>query len=135
MYIYIFTITAMIEYKEFKKIVEIIFDEPSKKKSDRFIESLCLSLHRKIKGFDREDIIQALNLHSVRKTLLRNQFPQSTVYKAIANLNNKKLIEGRYLSAEKETLSHDEKPDIVKKCLQIIYSGDSKKMEGMNIGE
>lgn len=125
----------MIEYKELKKIVEKVFDEPAKKKSDRFIESLCLSLHRKIKGFDREDIIQALNLHSVRKSLLKNQFPQPTVYKAISNLNKKRLLLGEYLSAEKETLSHDEKPDIVKKCLQIIYSGDSKKMGDMNIGD
>ena len=125
----------MIEYKEFKKIVETIFDEPSKKKSDRFIESLCLSLHRKIKGFDRKDILAALNLYSVKKSLLRNQFPQSTVCKAIANLNKKRLLLSEYLSAQKETLSNNQKPDIVKKCLEIIYSGDSKKMEDMNIGE
>ena len=135
MYIYIFTITAMIEYEELKKIVETIFNEPSKKKSDRLIESLCLSLHRKIKGFDRKDILAALNLYSVKQSLLKNQFPQSTVYKAIANLNKKRLLSGEYLSAQKETLSNDEKSDIVKKCLEIVYSGDSKKMEAMNIGE
>jgi hypothetical protein len=125
----------MIEYEELKKIIKIVLKEPCKKKSDRFIESLCLSLHRKIKGFDREDIIAGLNLYSVKKSLLRNQFPQSTIHKAISNLNKKRLLSIEYLSAQKETLSQDEKPDIVKKCLQLVYSGDSKKMEGVNIGE
>lgn len=125
----------MIEYKELKKIVEKIFDESSKKKSDGFIESLCLLLHRKIKGFSREDILTALNLYFVKKSLLKDQFPQFRVYKAIANLNKKKLLSNEYLSAQKEMLSRDERPDIVKKCLQLVYSGDSKKMEDMNIGE
>ena len=134
-YIYIFTITVMIEYREFKKIVEKILDASSKKKSDRFIECLCLSIHRKIKGFSREDILEALNFASVKKSFIRNQYPQITAFKAIANLNKKKILEGQYLSAQKEVLSNNEKPDIVKKCLEIVYSGDSKKMEDVNLGE
>ena len=125
----------MIKYEELKKIIEIVLREPSIKKSDRFIESLCLSLHHKIKGFDRKDILTAFNFYSVKKALLKNQFPHSTVYKAISNLNKKRLLSSEYLSAENEILSRDEKPDIVKKCLELVYSGDSKKMEGMNIGE
>lgn len=126
---------VMIEYREFKRIVEKIFDESSKKKSDRFIESLCLSIHRKIKGFSREDILKALSFTSVKKSFVRNKYPQVVVLKAISNLNKKKLLEGEYLSAQKEVLSQDKNPDIMKKCLEIVYSGDSKKMEDINLGE